>query len=86
MAVKKIAISVPQDVLKRVDSLAKRTKKTRSGLITQILQHVANADGENEVIERINDLFADGEIVGEQKQTSEYFLHSPSRPYGKTKW
>ncbi len=57
MPVRKIAISVPEDVLNRVDRLAKKSYTTRSGLITQVLKEIAPAASRSEITEKINALF-----------------------------
>src|SRR5262249_44280452 len=86
MAVRKIAISVPEEVLREVDRLAKRTKTTRSALITKVLKEVSRASNENGLISRINSLFADESIREEQTQTATLFLHSPRKGYGESEW
>lgn len=86
MAVRKIAISVPEDVLQQVDRLARRSKTTRSALITRVLKEVSRASNEKEITDRINSLFEDAELADEQQQTSEIFLHSPRKKYGPSKW
>lgn len=86
MAVRKIAISVPENVLRDVDRLAKKAKTTRSALISKILKEVSRASTEGTLIARINDLFDDKQVQSEQRQTSNLFLHSPKRSYGKSEW
>jgi len=86
MAVRKIAISVPEDVLKEVDRLAKKTKTTRSGLITQLLKEVSHASGQADIVNRINSLFEDPEIAEEQASTSNLFLQSPKKKYESSDW
>lgn len=86
MAVRKIAISVPEDVLKQVDRLAKRAKTTRSALISQVLGHISRASSQKEMIAQINEIFSDPEVAAEQIATSNYFLHSPKASYGDTEW
>ena len=86
MAVRKIAISVPEEILKDVDRLAKKAKTNRSALISRILKEVSRASAEGSLVARINDLFADGSVQEEQKRTAHMFLHSPRRGYGKSGW
>ena len=73
MAAKKLAISVPEEVIREVDHAAKRRGMTRSGFITDVLSHVARARTDAEVARRVNDLFADAEIAREQVATAKTF-------------
>lgn len=73
MAAKKLAISVPEEVIREVDHAAKRRGMTRSGFITDVLSHVARARTDAEIARRVNDLFADAEIAGEQVETAKRF-------------
>lgn len=61
MAAKKIAISVPEDVLKRVDRMAKRRKLSRSALISRALREISRVAQEDDIAERINRALAEGE-------------------------
>jgi hypothetical protein len=73
VAVRKIAISIPEDVLRQVDHLAKKSKKTRSALISNVLKEVSRASSRNDIIDRINRLFEDPKIRAEQSKTSRSF-------------
>lgn len=84
MAVRKIAISVPADVLKQVDRLAHHAKTTRSGFITQVLCQVSRAKSRAEITERINLLFDDPDTAEEQSDTATAFLRA-AEP-GETEW
>ncbi len=66
----KIAISIPQDILKTVDKLSKEKNVSRSAYISNVLQLVSTKSKESEIINRINRLFSDPKIPKEQKQTS----------------
>jgi metal-responsive CopG/Arc/MetJ family transcriptional regulator len=77
MPVRKIAISLPEAVLKRVDRLAKRTQTTRSGFISRVLSDVSHASDQAQVTARINRLFAPEHEAGlnaEQAETSRFYL------------
>jgi metal-responsive CopG/Arc/MetJ family transcriptional regulator len=76
MAVRKIAISVPEEVLRQVDRLARKSKTTRSGLITRVLREVSDASNQAEVTERINHLFNDQDLIDEQASTAHTFLQA----------
>ena len=76
MAVKKIAISVPEEVIRQVDRLAKRTHTTRSGLISQILKEVSQAQTQADLTVQINRVFDDFSVREEQSSTSKNFLRA----------
>jgi metal-responsive CopG/Arc/MetJ family transcriptional regulator len=76
MAVKKVAISVPSEILKKIDRLAKNSKTTRSGLITHVLREVSHVNDQREISEVINRLFEDSEVAEEQGSTSHLFLRA----------
>jgi metal-responsive CopG/Arc/MetJ family transcriptional regulator len=76
MAVKKIAISVPEEVIRQVDRLAKRTHTTRSGLISQILKEVSHAQTQADLTVQINRVFDDFSVREEQSSTSKTFLRA----------
>ena len=81
MPVRKIAISLPEDVLLQVDRQAKRSKTTRSGWITHVLSEVSRASTRAEITERINHLFAEPETVEEQSAVSiEYLKAAETAP------
>jgi metal-responsive CopG/Arc/MetJ family transcriptional regulator len=86
MAVRKIAISLPEDVLKEVDRLAKKSKTTRSALISKVLKEVSHASTQREITARINRLFEDPKIKEEQSDTARTFLMSPKKEYGDSDW
>jgi metal-responsive CopG/Arc/MetJ family transcriptional regulator len=74
MAVRKIAISLPEDVLRQVDRQAKRSKTTRSGWITSVLSEVSRASTRAEITERINGIFGVPELAEEQSATATEYL------------
>jgi metal-responsive CopG/Arc/MetJ family transcriptional regulator len=74
MAVRKIAISVPEEVLKQVDRQARRFKSTRSGFITRVLCHVSSAADQEEITEALNRFFEDEALSSDQKETARAFL------------
>jgi metal-responsive CopG/Arc/MetJ family transcriptional regulator len=83
MAVRKIAISLPEDILRQVDRLAKRTKTTRSGCIARVLAEVSHASTQAEITERINQLFGDPELAEEQASVSKLYLRAAE---GESEW
>ncbi|MGE3974859.1 MAG: type II toxin-antitoxin system HicB family antitoxin [Bdellovibrionales bacterium] len=86
MAVRKIAISIPEDVIKKVDALAKKRRTTRSGFIAEILQTVTHASGQEEIRRQINLLFKDKNVEYEQQATSQLFVRSIEKKYGDWEW
>jgi metal-responsive CopG/Arc/MetJ family transcriptional regulator len=70
MAAKKIAISVPEDVLDQVDRAASQRGLTRSGFITEVLRRVAAARADAEVRRRVDELFSDPDVAEEQRETA----------------
>lgn len=76
MTVRKIAISVPEEILREIDAIARKSKTTRSGLISQVLSEVTHARNRSEVTARINQLFGDPEIQAEQATDAGIFLQA----------
>jgi len=76
MAVRKIAISVPGNILGQIDRMAKQAGSTRSGFISRVLEEVSHARTQAEITERINALFDDGSLAKEQLATSRGFLRA----------
>lgn len=70
MPAKKIAISVPEEVLAAVDRAAARRSVTRSRFISDVLRRVAAARSDAEVRRCVNELFSDPEIAGEQREAA----------------
>ena len=70
MATRKLAISVPEDVVQDVDAAAKKRGMTRSGFITDILRRIARARSDAEISRRVNEVFADPEVAEEQAKTA----------------
>jgi metal-responsive CopG/Arc/MetJ family transcriptional regulator len=87
MAVRKIAISVPEDVLKQIDRVAKRENTTRSGFITQVLSDVSKATDRAEITARINQIFGEASVVEEQASVSTDYLLMAAESSGEgTEW
>ncbi|MGZ3688946.1 MAG: ribbon-helix-helix protein, CopG family [Bdellovibrionota bacterium] len=86
MAVRKIAISLPEDLLRQVDQLAKRTKTTRSGCIARVLSEVTHAKNQAEITARIDELFGNGELAEEQGETASEFLRAAEPGFEDSEW
>ena len=83
MAMKKIAISLPEPVLEQVDRLAASRGESRSHLIATVLDRVARAKRDRDVTARIDALLADDTVAAEQKTTAKQFLRISRWPRGK---
>ena len=83
MAMKKIAISLPEPVLERVDRLAASRGESRSRLIATVLDRVGRAKRNRDITVQIDTLLADGTIAAEQKATANEFLRMSPWPRGK---
>ena len=83
MAMKKIAISLPEPVLERVDRLAASRGESRSRLIATVLDRVTRAKRDRDITAQIDTLLADGTIAAEQKATANEFLRMSPWPRGK---
>lgn len=84
MAMKKIAISLPEPVLQRVDRLAASRGESRSRLIATVLDRVARVKRDRDITAQIDALFADGTLAAEQKATANEFLRMS--PWLRGKW
>ena len=83
MAMKRIAISLPEPVLERVDSLAASRGESRNRLIATVLDRVALAKRDRDITAQIDALLANGTIAAEQKTTADDFLRISPWPKGK---
>lgn len=84
MAMKKIAISLPEPVLQRVDRLAASRGESRSRLIATVLDRVARVKRDRDITAQIDALLADGTLAAEQKATANEFLRMS--PWLRGKW
>ncbi len=84
MAMKKIAISLPEAVLQTVDQLAARRRESRSHVIATILSRVARLKRNRDITAQINALFADETLLAQQKRTADEFLKAS--PWLREKW
>ena len=84
MPMKKVAISLPEPVLKTVDRLAARRGESRSHVIATILSRVARAKRDRDITMQIDALFADETITAEQKRMTDEFLRMS--PWTREEW
>jgi len=73
MPVKKIAISVPTDVLEEVDKAAATSGKSRSGYIAELLRKAAHLRRDRNITRAINELFDEEDLRLEQSETADAF-------------
>ena len=81
---KKVAISLPESVLKTVDRLATRRGESRSRVIATILSRVARVKWDRDITAQIDALFADDTLVAKQKRTADELLRMS--PWTKAEW
>lgn len=84
MAVKKLAISLPEDVLEQVDAAARERGLPRSTFIAQVLERVARARRDAEITRQLDELFSDPDLDHEQRATAAAFGRAADR--GGTEW
>jgi len=78
VAATKFAISVPEEVMRKVDRAAKRRRATRSRFISEVLRKVAEASSDAEITESIDRFFSDPNLLEEQRRGSEEFGRAAS--------
>jgi metal-responsive CopG/Arc/MetJ family transcriptional regulator len=70
MPLRKTAIAIPDDLLSAVDHAAQSRGESRNRFVTRVLQEAVRARRNAEVTQRLNELFADGELAQEQAHTA----------------
>jgi metal-responsive CopG/Arc/MetJ family transcriptional regulator len=86
VAVRKIAISVPEQVLAQVDAAAAERGENRSRFITQMLVLLARARTDREISRRVNALFAEPEVAREQRGTARASAKALARVVKSHRW
>lgn len=71
MPLRKTAIALSDDLLSAVDRAARARRETRNRFVTRVLQEAVRAKRDADVTKRLNDLFADQELVAEQTRATE---------------
>jgi hypothetical protein len=79
MPVKKLAISVPEDVVRAVDRAARSRGVTRSRFITDLLRVAARLRTDAEITAEVDRVLADSGLGGEQRATARAFQRAGSR-------
>ena len=77
----KTAVSIPDDVFKRAESLARRTKKSRSRLFSEALREYVARHSPDEVTEAMNRTY---EAIGETKDA--FVSAAARRTLERTEW
>jgi hypothetical protein len=73
MPLHKTAIAIPDDLLAEVDRAAQQRGESRSRYITRVLSVAVRAKRDADITQRLNELFADGELRNEQRCSVEQF-------------
>jgi hypothetical protein len=79
MAVRKFAISIPEDVMQEIDDAANARGVTRSRFISEVLRRTAKALTDADVTRRLDRLFADPSVTAEQRRTARAFRAPSNR-------
>jgi metal-responsive CopG/Arc/MetJ family transcriptional regulator len=79
MPVRKLAISLPEDVVRQVDRAAAQRGVTRSRFIADVLRVVAQIRADAEITARIDALVGNPEIAAEQRETAAAYQRAGSR-------
>lgn len=74
MGAHKFAISVPEEVMARVDEAAERRGVTRSRFITDVLRKVARAQTDADITRRLDEVFGKPDVAHEQRRMSRELL------------
>ncbi len=74
MGAHKFAISVPEEVMARVDEAAERRGVTRSRFITDVLRKVARAQTDADITRRLDEVFGKSDVAREQRRMSRELL------------
>ena len=71
MALRKTAIAVPEELLAEVDEVARERRESRNRFVTHVLRQAVRARRDAEITRRLNELFADQQLVEDQRQSTE---------------
>ena len=86
MAVRRIAISVPEHVLAQVDAAAAERGENRSRFITEMLVLLVRARTDREISHQVNAVFAEPEVGREQLQTARASSKALTRIVKNNRW
>ena len=74
MGTRKLAVSIPEKVIKEVDRLARKEKQSRSGFITRALIAELERRRDDEITAKLNEVHSDPEIAEEQRRDAAAWL------------
>ena len=69
----KVAITMPQILIKEIDSLSKKQGLSRSGFITRAVTEKMKSEKRRLITECYDEVFAEGDIRREQLETAGFF-------------
>lgn len=78
MPVRKTAIAIPESLLADVDRSARERGESRSRYITRVLEVAVRARRDAEITRRLDELFADPKVKGDQRKGSRVFMDDAS--------
>lgn len=68
MPLRKTAIAVPDDLLNAIDRAARERRESRNQFVTRVLRYAVRARRDVEITRRLNELFDDSHLAGEQRR------------------
>ena len=71
---RKVGITIPRQVLRTIDSAARRRGQSRSGFIVDVLQVATSRAHDAEITRRLDEIFGNERVRAEQVRTAEEFL------------
>ncbi len=68
MAMRRTAITVPQEVLSAIDRAARARGESRSGFISRVLRQAVRSRRDAAITRRLDELFADAAVAEDQRR------------------
>ena len=85
MPLHKTAVTIPEDLLAKVDEAAEQRGESRSRYITRVLRAAVGAKRDADITNRLNSLFADDKVRDEQQRTTTE-LQTSGVSWGDDQW
>jgi hypothetical protein len=85
MPLHKTAVTIPEDLLAKVDEAAEQRGESRSRYITRVLRAAVGARRDAEITKRLNSLFSNDESRDEQQRTTAD-LQASGVNWGDERW
>ncbi len=73
MKTRKIAISLPTDLVSMIDEFSTEKGVSRSGFISSVLREKIEEERKRKIREAYDEVFSDGDICKEQLETAKWF-------------